>query len=225
MVWNSKLTRPRSQLAGKLRVLVSDCPALLIDSSSRSVSASPRLLRSVVPMEGWKSTECSDEPIADRCTRCLACSLSGTSLHGWLQMEFLPSSLTMRSRYPRRDTILRMVMTRQSVERSWHTSSWTALLTRHPKKQTKCIWVPSLLSSMQKGPHTSILVLTKENCLFTWGNLNSGRSDIFGLTLSALHRQQIKQYLPRLCSTFLNPIINKVCCRWAFTCSRPWWPQ
>ena len=70
-----------------------------------------------------------------------------------------------------------------------------------------------------------IPVLKKGYCLFASANLNSERSAIFGLTLSALHRLQMKQYFPRLRSSFLNPIIRKVCWRWAFTCSTPWWPQ
>ena len=61
-------------------------------------------------------------------------------------------------------------------------------------------------------------------CLFTSGNLNSSRSVISGLTFSALHLLQIKQYFPRLLSIFLNPIIRKICSRWAFSCSTPWWP-
>ena len=89
---SSKLPRPLSQLSGKLRVLVSDRPALLVDSSSGSVSASPRLVRSVEPMKDWKSTECSVEPIAVWRTRFLACRCSGTStstsLLGWLQWNF-----------------------------------------------------------------------------------------------------------------------------------------
>ena len=67
--------------------------------------------------------------------------------------------------------------------------------------------------------------MTKGYCLFTSVFLNSDRSAIFGLILFAFHGLQLKQYFPRLFSTFLDPIIRKVCCSLTFTCFTPWWPQ
>ena len=71
---------------------------------------------------------------------------------------------------------------------------------------------------MENRPNLSIPVLAYWYCMFGFGDLILSRPAIFGLTLSAFHSQQMRQYFPWHLSFCLSPIIRKVCCRWAFAC-------
>ena len=117
-----------------------------------------------------------------------------------------------------------MTIKKSSNERSWYISRCITLVTKQLNRQMQCIWFSTILQSKRKGPNTSIPVFVIAYCSDWFGYRKADKSAILGLTLTARHLWQMKQYFPRLLSALRIETIKKVCreaSTWSTLCCSP----